>query len=200
MSVGVPPGRVVLLRHGETAWSRDGRHTGRTDVPLTDEGERQAAGQAQRLAKLSFGLVATSPRRRARHTADLAGLVAPPAAERVVWDELAEWDYGDYEGITTATIRETVPGWTVWTAPVPGGESAEQVAARADAVLDRLRPSLARGDVALVGHGHMLRVLIARWLGLPPRHGAHFVLAAGTVSVLGHEHGTPVIEALNLPA
>ncbi|MCK9893315.1 histidine phosphatase family protein [Frankia sp. AgB32] len=200
MSGAVPPGRLVLLRHGETEWSRDGRHTGRTDVPLTAEGERQAAGQAERLAKWSFELVATSPRRRATHTADLAGLAAPPAVERVVWDDLAEWDYGDYEGITTATIRETMPGWTVWTAPVPGGESAEQVGARADAVLARLRPALERGDVALVGHGHLLRVLIARWLGLAPRAGVHVTLAAGSVSVLGHEHEAAVIEALNLPA
>ncbi|MCM3884468.1 histidine phosphatase family protein [Frankia sp. R82] len=193
------PGRVVLVRHGQTAWSRDGRHTGKTDVPLTEEGERQAAAQATHLDELTFGLVATSPRRRARHTADLAGLVAPPVAERLVWDDLAEWDYGDYEGITTATIRETVPGWTVWDAPVPGGETVEQVGARADAVLARLRPWLERGDVALVGHGHMLRVLIARWLGLPPRAGARFVLGAGTLSVLGHEHESPVIELLGLP-
>ncbi|SNQ50717.1 Acid phosphatase [Frankia canadensis] len=191
---------MVLLRHGQTAWSRDGRHTGRTDVPLTPEGERQAAGQAARLASWSFPLVVTSPRVRARRTADLAGLVVPTVGERVVWDELAEWDYGEYEGITTATIRESVPGWTVWDAPVPGGETAQQVAARADAVLDRLRPRLAGADVALVGHGHMLRVLIARWLGLPPRAGACLTLAAGGLSVLGHEHETPVVEALNLPA
>ncbi|CAO5163891.1 Acid phosphatase [Frankia sp. AiPs1] len=199
MSPAAPAGRVVLLRHGQTAWSRDGRHTGRTDVPLTKEGERQAEAQAAHLAELSFALVATSPRRRARHTADLAGLVAPPVAERVVWDDLAEWDYGDYEGITTATIRQTVPGWTVWGAPVPGGERADQVGARADAVLARMRPSLERGDVALVGHGHMLRVLIARWLGLPAREGAHFILGAGSLSMLGHEHESRVIELLNLP-
>ncbi|MCM3925152.1 histidine phosphatase family protein [Frankia sp. AiPs1] len=196
----VPSGRVVLLRHGETEWSRLGRHTGRTDVELTAEGERQAAGQAARLSTWSFGLVATSPRVRARHTADLAGLVATAETERESWDDLAEWDYGGYEGITTATIRETVPGWTVWTEPVPAGETAEQVGARADAVLGRLRPWLGRGDVALVGHGHMLRVLVARWLGLPPRAGAYFVLAAGGLSVLGHEHESPVVETLNLPA
>ncbi|EIV93739.1 histidine phosphatase family protein [Frankia sp. QA3] len=200
MIAQVPPGRVVLLRHGETEWSRLGRHTGRTDVELTAEGERQAAGQATRLSAWSFGLVATSPRVRARRTADLAGLVTTPETEREVWADLAEWDYGGYEGITTATIRETAPGWTVWTAPVPGGETAEQVGARADAVLRRLHPWLERGDVALVGHGHMLRVLVARWLGLQPRAGAYFVLAAGGLSVLGHEHEAPVVEALNLPA
>ncbi|WP_261566171.1 histidine phosphatase family protein [Frankia gtarii] len=200
MSPQVPPGRVVLLRHGETEWSRLGRHTGSTDVDLTAEGERQAAGQAARLSTWSFGLVVTSPRMRARRTADLAGLVATPERGREVWDDLAEWDYGRYEGITTATIRESVPGWTVWTAPVPGGETAEQVAARADAVLGRLRPWLEHCDVALVGHGHMLRVLLARWLGLPSRAGAYFVLAAGGLSVLGHEHEEPVVEALNLPA
>jgi len=200
MGQGAPSGQLVLLRHGETQWSRDGRHTGATDVPLTPRGEQQAAGQAARLAAWSFGLVATSARTRARRTADLAGLTVPAVKERVVWDDLAEWDYGDYEGITTATIRETVPGWTVFSAPVPGGETTEQVGARADAVLTRLRSWLANADVALVGHGHMLRVLTARWLGLPPRAGAHLVLAAGAVSVLGHEHETPVVEALNLPA
>ncbi|THJ75638.1 histidine phosphatase family protein [Candidatus Frankia alpina] len=200
MSPQVPPGRVVLLRHGETEWSRLGRHTGSTDVDLTAEGERQAAGQAARLSTWSFDLVVTSTRVRARRTADLAGLVATPETGREVWDDLAEWDYGRYEGITTATIRESVPGWTVWTAPVPGGETAEQVAARADAVLGRLRPWLEHGDVALVGHGHMLRVLVARWLGLPPRAGAYFVLAAGGLSMLGHEHEEPVVETLNLPA
>ncbi|MCK9877645.1 histidine phosphatase family protein [Frankia sp. Ag45/Mut15] len=199
MSGAPAPGRVVLLRHGQTAWSRDGRHTGRTDVPLTEEGKRQAAAQAAHLDGLTFVLAVTSPRRRARHTADLAGLVSPPVPERLVWEDLAEWDYGDYEGVTTVTIRQSVPGWTVWDAPVPGGETPEQVGARADAVLSRLRPWLERGDVALVGHGHMLRVLIARWLGLPPRAGARFVLGAGTLSVLGHEHESPAIELLNLP-
>ena len=223
-----PPGRVGLIRHAETAWSREGRHTGRTDIPLTPEGERQAALLAAALTGHHFVLVATSPRIRAVRTADLAGLVpsrpggpaaasgggmgaggggrpaSPPAPapalvdRREIWPELAEWDYGDYEGLTTQRIREDVPGWTVWTGPVPGGESAEQVGARADTVLARLEPILDSGDVALVGHAHMLRVLIARWLGLAPTAGACFVLDPAGWSELGREHGTRALLRLNV--
>ncbi|MBX6391047.1 MAG: histidine phosphatase family protein [Frankia sp.] len=200
-------GRVVLIRHGQTEWSRAGRHTGRTDVPLTPEGERLAAALRSWLGEFRFVLVATSPRVRASRTAELAGLTGGEsvasvtgATERLVWPELAEWDYGELEGLTTATIRRDMPGWTVWRGPVPGGETADEVGARADTVLSRVGRVLGRGDVALVGHGHMLRVLIARWLGLDPRCGALFLLEAGGLSVLGHERETAVISRLNLPA
>jgi len=200
----VPTGRLVLVRHGETEWSRSGRHTGRTDIPLTPEGERRAAGLPPALREFRFVLVATSPRARAIRTADLAGLVpggqrsAADVAARAVWPDLAEWDYGDLEGRTTAQIREQQPGWTIWTGQVPGGESAAAVAARADAVLARALPLLFDGDVALVGHGHMSRVLIARWLGLGPAHGASFLVEPASVSVLDHERETPVLGRLNL--
>jgi len=202
----VPTGRLVLVRHGETEWSRSGRHTGRTDIPLTPEGERRVAGLRPALREFRFVLVATSPRARAVRTADLAGLVPTAGGElpagcraaRAVWPDLAEWDYGDLEGLTTAQIRERQPGWTIWTGQVPGGESAAAVAARADAVLARALPLLFDGDVALVGHGHMSRVLIARWLGLGPAHGASFLVEPASVSVLDHERETPVLGRLNL--
>ncbi|MBL7498205.1 histidine phosphatase family protein [Frankia sp. CNm7] len=215
-----PPGRLVLVRHGETAWSRSGRHTGRTDIGLTPEGERQAAALRPVLRQFRFALVATSPRLRAIRTADLAGLRAAPVgpgpaqaqraeddgatpppldvAAREVWPELAEWDYGDLEGLTTTRIREDQPGWTIWTGRVPGGESAARVAARADAALARALPALRDGDVALVGHGHLTRVLIARWLGLGPASGAWFLVEPAGVSILRHERETRVLGALNL--
>ncbi|OHV38071.1 MULTISPECIES: histidine phosphatase family protein [Pseudofrankia] len=225
---GVPPGRIVLIRHGETDWSRSGRHTGRTDIALTQEGERRAASLRPALRDHRFILVATSPRARAVRTADLAGLSpATPASPvptadalatgadtadaagaqaaagaevlaREIWPELAEWDYGDLEGLTTPRIREDQPGWTIWTGQVPGGESAAQVAARADAVLDRARPLLRDGDVALVGHGHFSRMVIARWLGLEPGRGASFLLEPASISVLTHERETRVLGGLNL--
>lgn len=211
----VPAGRIVLVRHGETEWSRSGRHTGRTDIPLTPDGERRAAALLPALRAFRFALVATSPRTRASHTADLAGLIAAPVgagqasvdgarpstadvAAREVWPDLAEWDYGDLEGLTTPQIRDSQPGWTIWTGRVPGGESAEQVAARADAVLARALPLLRDGDVALVGHGHMSRVLIARWLGLGPEHGASFLVEPASLSLLEHERETRVLGSLNL--
>lgn len=190
-----PAGRLVLVRHGETDWSRTGRHTSTTDVALTTHGREQAARLRRRLAGWRFALVVTSPLERARCTAELAGL-----AVDLVDPRLAEWDYGRYEGRTTAQIRQEVPGWTVWRGPVPGGETARQVGRRADVVLEEVGPRLADGDVALVGHGHMLRVLTARWLGLAPRAGALFVLDAGGLSLLGFEHGTPVVRRLNEPA
>lgn len=210
---GAPPGVLLLIRHGETAWSRSGRHTGRTDLPLTERGERQARALRTMLGGRRFGLVATSPRLRALRTADLAGLdaassgapavdgsVPPWVGERAVWPDLAEWDYGDFEGATTREIRVGFPGWTVFTGEVPGGESVEQVGRRADDVLRRVRPRLAAGDVLLVGHSHLFRVLLARWLGLPPTAGAGFVIEPAAVSELGYEREVPVLRQLNLPA
>ena len=181
MSVDV---EVWLVRHGETEWSRDHKHTSTTDLELTPDGEAVARKLAPRLER-SFGLVLTSPRRRARDTATLAG---HPAA--TVDDDLVEWDYGDYEGVTTAEIRETVPGWSVWTHPTPGGEDAAAVTERLDRVVGRLREQ----STALVfGHGHALRALAARWVGLPVSEGRLLRLDTATVSVLGYERDQPVV-------
>ncbi|MBO0874061.1 MAG: histidine phosphatase family protein [Pseudonocardia sp.] len=184
------------MRHGETEWSATGRHTSRTDVPLTEAGRALAGAAGRVLAGLRgsdpFALELTSPRRRAVDTAALAGL-APTVDQR-----LTEWDYGEYEGLTTPRIRESVPGWTVWTHPVPGGETAEQVAARADEVLTSARRALGGGDVVLVGHGHFSRVLTARWLGLPASAGVGFALDAGGLTVLGDERGRPRLDHVNL--
>lgn len=189
---------LYLLRHGETEWSRTGRHTSYTDLPLTPTGERRA-GDAGRLLGVLRGaerpaLVATSPRVRALRTAELAGLSAG-----LVTEELAEWNYGEYEGLSTPTIRETVPQWTVWTHPCPGGESAKDVGARAARVVARARAALSEGDVILVGHGHFSRVLVATWLGLGPTSGVHFALDAAALTVLGDERGTPQVTRLNVP-
>ncbi|HZX01347.1 histidine phosphatase family protein [Kribbella sp.] len=178
--------RVFLVRHGETEWSRSGRHTSVTDLPLTPEGERVAASLKERLAGESFDLVLTSPRQRARRTAELAGF---PDAE--VDDDLVEWDYGDYEGITTADIRKTAPGWTIWDSPVPNGETAAQITARLDRVNARL--AAVPGDVLVFGHSHALRSLTARWLDLPVAEGRHFVLDTATLSTLGWERDAPAI-------
>lgn len=175
-----------LVRHGETEWSRDHRHTSTTDLPLLPDGERVAKALAERLAGTEFALVLTSPRQRAQRTAELAGF---PDAE--VDEDLVEWAYGDYEGVTTEEIRRTVPGWTVWTHPSPGGESPEQVAARLDRVVARVGG--AAGPVLVFGHGHALRALAARWLGLPVTDGRLFRLDTATVSVLGHEREAPVV-------
>ena len=191
-------GAVYLLRHGETEWSKSGAHTGRTDIPLTAEGEQRARRVGRLLATLRGSappaLVLSSPRSRAMRTAELAGLRVDEVTE-----DLAEWDYGDYEGLTTPQIRERVPGWTVWTHPSVGGESAEQVGARAAKVLDRVRATLPGGDVILIGHGHFSRVLTAGWIGLPPAAGVHFALDAAGVAVLDEERGVPRIGRLNLP-
>lgn len=190
-------GRLLLLRHGRTEWSASGRHTGRTDVPLTAEGRRlaRAAGEVgEHLLDGRPALVLSSPRRRAVDTAELAAL----AVDRVD-GHLAEWDYGDYEGATTPQIRETVPGWTVWTHPCPGGETAEQIQTRADAVLADVSAALAEGDVVLVGHGHFSRVLVARWVGLPATEGRRFAMDAPAWTVLGDERGVPQIAHLNVP-
>jgi len=195
-----PPGRLVLVRHGQTEWSRDGRHTGRTDVPLTDAGERDARRLAPLVAGHDFALVLSSPLVRAWRTAELAGL--SPSTE----DDLVEWDYGDYEGRTTPQIRELLgdPAWTVFADGVtPGstpGETVEEVAARASRVLRRVAEPLQRGDVALVAHGHLLRILAATWLQEDARFGAHLLLDAGAVCVLDREHGVPGIRTWNQTA
>jgi len=175
---------VWLVRHGETEWSRDHKHTSTTEMELTADGEAVARELAPRLGR-SFDLVLTSPRRRARDTAVLAG---HPAA--TVDEDLVEWDYGDYEGVTTAEIRETVPGWTVWTHPTPGGEDAGDVTTRLDRVVDRLR---GQRSALVFGHGHALRALAARWIGLPVSEGRLLRLDTATVSVLGFEREQPVV-------
>lgn len=184
---------LYLVRHGETEWSRAGRHTGTTDLPLTDEGEATAARLAPVLAGFEFSTVLTSPRLRARRTAELAGF-----ADADVEPELAEWDYGDYEGLTTPEIREDVPGWSVWTHPVPGGESADDVAARLDRVVRRARA--AEGATLVFAHGHSLRVLAARWLDLAVADGRHLYLDTATFSVLGDDRGQSVVVRWNVSA
>ncbi|WP_329257542.1 histidine phosphatase family protein [Actinoallomurus sp. NBC_01490] len=187
-------GELILLRHGETEWAREGRHTGRTDVSLTPKGEEQARALAPLLAGRRFALVLTSPAERARRTAELAGLTGTETDERL-W----EWDYGAYEGRSTPAIREERPGWYLWRDGVIDGETVEHVGARADAVLERVGPALADGDVLLAAHGHVLRVLTARRLGLPPAAGRLFRLDTGTLSTLGTEHDQPVIASWNVP-
>jgi broad specificity phosphatase PhoE len=188
------PGEIVLVRHGETEWSASGKHTSHTDLPLLDSGRREAEALAPLLARFTFSLVLSSPMRRALDTCRLAGL-----GDRVEIDtDLMEWDYGDYEGITTPEIRRKVPGWRVWTHLSPNAETSDAVASRADRVIARCRPIIDRGeDVALFGHGHMSRVIAARWLELPATDGRLLALHAGSLSILGHEHETPVIELWN---
>ncbi|MFC9294654.1 histidine phosphatase family protein [Streptomyces sp. NPDC057011] len=191
---------LLLVRHGETAWSADGRHTGRTDVPLTPRGVEEALSLAPYFRDRHPALVLTSPLRRAVATAELAGLTGGTTDP-----DLYEWDYGGYEGVTTKEIQRTTPDWSLWTHGVPPGdaehpgESAAQVGARADRALARVAPELraGRGDVVLVAHGHFLRVLTARYLGLDPAEGRLFLLRTGTVSVLSTEHGLPVIAGWN---
>jgi probable phosphoglycerate mutase len=182
---------LVLVRHGETEWTDSGRHTSYSDIPLTERGREQAAELASRLLGRAFRLVVTSPRSRAVDTCALAGV----GARAEISDDLAEWDYGDYEGRTTAQIREQVPGWTIFTHGAPGGETARQVGARADRVL--ARTVAAGGDVALFSHGHFLRVLGARWIGLAPEDGRLVGLDVATLSVLGHEREQRVLRVWN---
>jgi probable phosphoglycerate mutase len=183
-----------LIRHGETEWAKLGRHTGRTDVPLTDRGREQARTLEARLRGRSFALVLSSPLSRALETARLAGF-----GEVLEIDpDLREWDYGAQEGRTTVEIRETRPGWTIWGDGPDGGETADDVARRVDRVIARVHA--AEGDVALFAHGHVLRILAARWLDAqPPAYGRHLALATATISVVGWERETPVIERWNEP-
>lgn len=183
--------RVVLVRHAETEWSKSGQHTSFTDIPLTEAGREAARELRSVLAQWHFSRVFSSPLQRAVETAELAGF-----RERIELDPgLTEWNYGEYEGITTAEIRETVPGWTVFSHPCPGGETAGDVSARVDTVLERARS--ADGDVALFAHGHVGRVVVARWSELAATDGRHFVLSTGTITVLGWERETPAILRMN---
>jgi broad specificity phosphatase PhoE len=175
-----------LVRHGETEWSRDGRHTSVTDLELTERGVEVARTLRERLSAYEFDLVLSSPRQRAVRTAELAGF-----ADVEVDEDLAEWHYGDYEGTSTAEIRETVPGWTVWTHPTPGGETAEQVELRLDRVVSRVREAGER--VLVFGHGHSLRALAARWIEQPVTDGRFFRLDTATLSTLGYERDVPVV-------
>ncbi|MEU4679323.1 histidine phosphatase family protein [Micromonospora sp. NPDC023737] len=188
-------GELLLIRHGETTWSASRRHTSYTDLELTADGERQARTLAAFLAGRRFVKVLASPRVRALRTAQLAGLTVDAVDE-----DLVEWNYGEYEGRTTVDIHQDDPHWNIWTDGCPGGESPGQVGERLDHVLDRVAPLLDQGTVALVGHAHSLRVLGARWIGLPPSAGGLLRLDTATVSVLGHEHGRRVILRWNQPA
>jgi probable phosphoglycerate mutase len=183
--------KVVLVRHGDTEWSRDGRHTSRTDLELTEAGRRQAEAAGMRLAGTAWSLVLCSPMRRAAETCLLAGV----ADRAVVDDDLREWDYGEYEGLTTDQILERDPSWSLWRHGCPGGELPDEVAARADRVIGRMRA--AGGAVAAFSHGHVLRVVGARWVAEPPAFGAHLMLATGSVSTLGWEHGVPALTVWN---
>jgi broad specificity phosphatase PhoE len=173
---------VYLARHGETAWTLTGQHTGRTDIPLTGRGERQARSLAQRLMGVAFARVLRSPRARALRTCELAGFGGQAAID----PDLQEWEYGQYEGRRTADIRQERPGWDLFRDGCPGGEAVEAVGARADRVIARLRA--VEGNVVVFSHGHLLRVLAARWLGLPARAARHFVLSTAALSILGYEH------------
>ncbi|MCX4472401.1 histidine phosphatase family protein [Micromonospora sp. NBC_01655] len=188
-------GEIALVRHGETEWSASRRHTSYTDLDLTPDGERQARALGGVLGGWRFARVLSSPRTRALRTARLAGL-----AVTATDPDLAEWNYGEYEGRTTADIQADRPGWDIWTDGCPGGESPAEVGERLDRVLGRIAALLDSGDVALVGHAHSLRVLGARWIGLPPAAGGRLRLDTATVSVLGHEHGRRVIQRWNQSA
>jgi broad specificity phosphatase PhoE len=185
----------MLLRHGETEWSKAGRHTGTTDLDLTDTGREQAKLAAEALADLQLQnpLVVSSPRHRAQVTAELAGLTVDEVSPL-----LAEWDYGDYEGITTRQIRETVPDWLVWTHGCPGGEGVADVSARADRAIELALGYLETRDVVFVGHGHFSRAILARWVQLPLAEGIRFSMAAASIAVCGFEHGVRQITALGL--
>lgn len=185
--------RVMLIRHGETDWSLTGRHTSVTDLPLTVEGERRSTALVPFLRSWNFGLVLCSPRLRARRTCELLGF--GPQAQ--ITQDLCEWNYGKYEGLTTAEIRKSVPSWTVFSQPCPGGESAEDVSARVDRVILKVREF--GGDTLLVAHAHCLRVLTARWLGLSPESARFFNLETGRWSLLGYEHECPVMKVWSAP-
>jgi probable phosphoglycerate mutase len=183
--------RIWLVRHGETEWSKSGQHTGRTDIPLTAMGERQGVALGKHLAGRQFALVLTSPLSRARETCRLAGY----AASAQVTDDLLEWNYGIYEGRTTAAIRAEQPDWSIWTTTVSNGETVEQVGERARRVI--ARADAVAGDVALFAHAHMLRILGACWIGLPPIHGRNLTLGTASISVLGYERENRVLQVWN---
>jgi broad specificity phosphatase PhoE len=187
--------RLILLRHGETEWSKSGQHTGRTDLELTDEGRRQARLASEVIAELQLSdpVVVSSPRHRALVTAELAGLTVDE-----VTPLLAEWDYGDYEGLTTAQIHETVPDWMVWTHGCPDGESVAEITVRADRAVGLALSHLESHDVVFVGHGHFSRSVLTRWVELPIAEGIRFSMAAASVGVCGYEHGVRQISALGL--
>lgn len=179
-----------VVRHGETEWSRSGQHTGRTDIPLTAEGERSALALKPKLAGVTFDLVLSSPRQRARRTAELIGF-----RDITVWEDLVEWDYGHYEGRTRVDIHNERPGWSVWTDGATGGESPEQVSDRVDGVIERCRE--VEGVVLMFAHGHILRALAARWLDHPVQLGANLELATTRISILSHDRGAPTLELWN---
>ena len=184
---------LFAIRHGETEWSLSGKHTGTTDIPLTDNGRRLAYRMRPVLASKVFALVLTSPLGRARETCDLVGL----GAKAVIDPDLVEWNYGEYEGLTPRQIHEVAPGWLIFRDGCPGGEAPHEVGARVDRVIDRSRAI--EGDVAVFAHGHVLRVLAARWLGLPTGLGQHFLLDTGTLNVLGSYRGIPAVKIWNAP-
>jgi probable phosphoglycerate mutase len=184
---------VFVIRHGETAWSLSGQHTGTTDIPLTDNGRRLAQRLRPVLAKETFTLVLVSPLQRARETCELAGV----GDRAIIEPDLVEWNYGKYEGLTLGQINEIAPGWLIFRDGCPGGETPEQVGARVDRVIERARA--AKGDVALFAHGHVLRVLAARWLGLPSSSGQKFLLDTGTLSVLSYYHEARAVRIWNGP-
>jgi broad specificity phosphatase PhoE len=183
--------QIWLIRHGETAWSLSGAHTGLTDIPLTPHGERQALAIRDRIQGREFSLVLTSPLQRASETCRLAGLDSVAEID----PDLLEWNYGAYEGLSTPEIREKTPHWFLWRDGVPGGETVEDVGVRADRVI--ARSEAAHGDVALFAHGHLLRILAARWIRLHPDAGRLFSLATATISILGHEREQRVISTWN---
>lgn len=194
MPRSVPDGsRLWLVRHGETEWSASHRHTGRTDLPLTPAGEAQASALGTMLGDVHPVLVVSSPRARALRTAQLAGI----AIDRIDPDA-AEWDYGDYEGMTSEQIQELDPGWTIWTGATPQGESPAQVSDRADRVLARIEPYLHEGPVMIFGHGHMNRALAARWLGMSVTAGGMFALDTAAPCVMGDDHGRPALVHWNI--
>jgi probable phosphoglycerate mutase len=189
----MPVQQVYLIRHGETAWSLSGQHTGTTDIPLTENGRRVAMLLQPVLTRETFMLVLTSPLQRARETCALAGLGERAAIER----DLIEWNYGEYEGLTSQQIHATRPGWMVFTDGCPGGESPDQVGARVDRVIARVRA--VEGHVALFAHGHVLRALTARWLGLRVAAGGHFLLDTATLNILSSYRGLPAVQRWNAP-
>jgi probable phosphoglycerate mutase len=187
----MPGQHLYIVRHGETEWSASGRHTSVTDLPLTAEGRDKAARLAPRLTKVTFALVLTSPRERARQTCGLAGL----GGHAKVDDRLVEWQYGDYEGLTSVEIQASAPGWNLFTDGCPGGESPEQVGARVDRLIVDIRS--VPGDVAVFAHGHVSRVLMVRWIGLPVAAGSHFMLDTASLSILSNDRGVPTVSRWN---